>query len=76
MTTIKSLRQSSKCAACGEWLIAHPPLSPGLLGPMKFRTLRPGFPSDSDSMRETVIIAAACFLLLIMALALIVHFLP
>jgi len=22
MTTIKSLRQSSKCAACGEWLIA------------------------------------------------------
>ena len=22
MTTIKSLHQSSKCAACGEWLIA------------------------------------------------------
>jgi hypothetical protein len=22
MTTIKSLRQSSECAACGEWLIA------------------------------------------------------
>jgi hypothetical protein len=22
MTSIKSLRQSSKCVACGEWLIA------------------------------------------------------
>jgi hypothetical protein len=62
----------------GLMAAGHPrknPLARYCWAPVEVSNLRPGVPSGAAPyMREVVIIAAACFLIGIMAAALIVHF--
>ena len=54
--------------------LCGPPYCPVCWAPVEVSNLRPGFSWGRSFMREIVILAAAGFLILIMAAALIVHF--